>query len=196
MGYSAVSFGEYEAALGLFNALAEYSLNLPRPRSPARNLQGRRQELRRTQGSRLTSSPTRRLAGLTVGVTAAVGPTVTERIKDDDGGTSSPTAPHAGGRPARRWTPRRSICASCSTRASPTAPRRTSPRRWPGRRAYPQFHVVLCLSDSDEPPGEPLVSANRLNPQPDDSVIVSLGHKGKYVGVVGVYLTGNPEKPL
>jgi hypothetical protein len=51
--------------------------------------------------------------------------------------------------------------------------------------ADPQFNVILCL-DAEEPPGLPVVVGNTF--------IVRVGHKGKNVGVVGVY--ARPGKPF
>jgi len=44
---------------------------------------------------------------------------------------------------------------------------------------FPQFHVVLCLSDGDLAPGIPQ--------QVGDTLIVTVGYKGHSVGVVGVF---------
>jgi hypothetical protein len=53
---------------------------------------------------------------------------------------------------------------------------------------FPQFQVILCLSPEDDPPDEPDRVGNTL--------IVTVGHKGRYVGTVGVYRTGKKEKPF
>jgi hypothetical protein len=61
-------------------------------------------------------------------------------------------------------------------------------------QAYPQYQVILSLSEEDEPPANPTEIKNpRTGAQ---TLIVSLGHKGKYVGALGVYRTGNPAQPL
>ncbi|HEY7424770.1 MAG TPA: multiheme c-type cytochrome, partial [Gemmataceae bacterium] len=53
---------------------------------------------------------------------------------------------------------------------------------------YPQFPVIVCLSEEDEPPA---------GPQPVDhpksgtrNYVFRLGHKGKNIGVLGVYRSG------
>ena len=46
---------------------------------------------------------------------------------------------------------------------------------------FPQFQVVLCQSDDAEPPQFPTaVNGGK-------TLIVQVGHKGQYVGVVGVF---------
>ncbi|MFN6051512.1 MAG: hypothetical protein ACK47R_11840, partial [Planctomycetia bacterium] len=74
IGYSAVAFGEYETALPLFNALAEYSLNDPQPRVLAANLAEKEKEfpdqVANWQKVEVPNST------IKFGVTAVVGPSV------------------------------------------------------------------------------------------------------------------------
>jgi Cytochrome c554 and c-prime len=53
---------------------------------------------------------------------------------------------------------------------------------------FPEFQVVLRSTQESEPPAKP--------DRAGGSMIVSVGHKGRYVGVVGVYRTTNPQKPF
>src|SRR5262249_11818114 len=80
MGYTAVSFGEHEAALLLFEALGEYAANEPRPRVPAANLLNAEKEF----PGELADWQLADVPGLpvNVGVAAVVGPTVARLIKD------------------------------------------------------------------------------------------------------------------
>jgi hypothetical protein len=56
-------------------------------------------------------------------------------------------------------------------------------------QTYPSaFDVILTLSDEDTPPGQANVVGN--------TTIVRVGHRGKWVGVVGAYRTGNPQRPF
>jgi hypothetical protein len=50
------------------------------------------------------------------------------------------------------------------------------------------FDVILCLSDEDTPPAR----ADQVG----KTMIVRVGHRGRYVGVVGVYRTKNAAKPF
>ncbi len=49
----------------------------------------------------------------------------------------------------------------------------------------PQFDIMLCLSAEDEPPGQPDMVGNTM--------IVRVGHRGRYVGIVGAFRTGKPN---
>jgi hypothetical protein len=53
---------------------------------------------------------------------------------------------------------------------------------------FPQFHVVLCATKESEPPARP----ERIG----DTMVVCVGHKGRYVGLVGIYRTGQPNNPF
>jgi hypothetical protein len=51
--------------------------------------------------------------------------------------------------------------------------------------SFPRLDVILCLSDDSEPPAVPIV----LHEGPEQTMIVMVGHKGRYVGVVGAFPT-------
>jgi hypothetical protein len=53
---------------------------------------------------------------------------------------------------------------------------------------FPEFQVVLSAATESEPPAKPQHVGN--------SLLVNVGHKGRYVGLVGVYRTGNPQNPF
>src|SRR5262249_2828385 len=53
---------------------------------------------------------------------------------------------------------------------------------------FPEFQAVLCTTRESEPPAKP----ERIG----DTMVVSVGHKGRYVGLVGIYRTGKPDKPF
>jgi hypothetical protein len=53
---------------------------------------------------------------------------------------------------------------------------------------FPQFQVILCWCDYTEPSEKPDLVGNTL--------IIGLGQKGRYVGVVGVNRTGKADKPF
>jgi hypothetical protein len=52
---------------------------------------------------------------------------------------------------------------------------------------FPRLDLILCLSDDSEPPTFP--------EKVGDTMIVSVGHKGRFVGVVGVFRTKNTKGP-
>ncbi len=50
------------------------------------------------------------------------------------------------------------------------------------------FDVILCLSEEDTPPAAATVVGK--------TAIVRVGHRGRFIGVVGAYRTGNAAKPF
>jgi len=59
--------------------------------------------------------------------------------------------------------------------------------------AYPQFPILVSLTDEDEPPSRPTTVKTRTG---SESLVVSMGRKGKFIGVIGVYRTGKPAQPF
>jgi hypothetical protein len=55
---------------------------------------------------------------------------------------------------------------------------------------YPEFPVIVCLSEEDEPPADPTRVDHPRGSKRDYNYIFRLGHKGKNVGVLGVYRNG------
>jgi hypothetical protein len=53
---------------------------------------------------------------------------------------------------------------------------------------YPQFPVIVCLSEEDEPPAHPIAVDHPKSGT--RNYVFRLGHKGKNIGVLGVYRGG------
>jgi hypothetical protein len=51
-----------------------------------------------------------------------------------------------------------------------------------------KLDVILCLSEEDQGPNQPTVIGKTM--------IIRVGHRGRWVGVVGGFRTGNPAKPF
>jgi hypothetical protein len=194
MGYAAVGIGEYEAALPLFNALGEFALqehgNAGSPQTLVANLLDRENKFPGQMDSwRLVP------AGSTkVGVTSVVGPSVAARIKDRDVKFSPSSAPvikavlkqmgeqgvqipvllYQGGSPDPMKIPKPTEAIACA-------------------EAFPEIPIIVCLSESDEPPALPREIKHDGKPS---TWVFQVGHKGKNVGVVGVWRTGNKARPF
>jgi hypothetical protein len=52
---------------------------------------------------------------------------------------------------------------------------------------WPQFQVILCLADDSEPPQYPIEVVGKLHPAGRKTLIIQVGHQGRYVGVLGVF---------
>lgn len=57
--------------------------------------------------------------------------------------------------------------------------------------AFPEFSVILCQSDDPEPPQFPVRHAGPKHPQGSHTLIIETGHKGRYVGALGIFKKGN-----
>jgi hypothetical protein len=187
MGYTAVGLGEYEAAMPLFNALGEYALNDPQPRVLAANLLNRDENFPDQVRSWEATQPAG--SSLRLGVTAFVGRTVGERITDPKVRFATEDA---GAKIVRdvlkEMNGKADVRVLLYQGEKNHAPKGQPPTdALACAKAFPQFQVVLCLGE-EEPSAEP----TRVG----DSLVISVGHKGKYVGAVGVWRTDKADHPF
>lgn len=175
MDYTAVNFGEYEMALPLDRALAQYALNNDTPRVIADNVKDR-DNLPGT-GTWLVAQP--RGSPLKVGVAAVVGPSVRGKVQD----------------PNVRFSEVKDVLPGLLKEMNKHKPdlrvllyQGLSKEAKACAAAIPDFHVILCLSEFEEPASTP----QRVG----ETMVVAPGHKGRYVGVVGVSRTGKAERPF
>jgi len=191
MNYQAVSFGEYEANLPLMKALGEWPLQYDEPRFLGANLTG---EINPTDlnvpplhVAKVQGSP------LTVGVTAVVGPIVAKQITD----TSVKFSPTSHVLPGvLKEMEAKKVDFRVLLYHGSAAEQRVKgqpPEAKALASAFPEFDLILCLSESDEPAGNPILVHHKSG---RSTMIVSLGHKSKYVGVVGVSRSGRPANPF
>jgi hypothetical protein len=190
MGYSAVGIGAYEMdeiEQPLDKTINEFALNnTGAPYLLAANLDERTRTNSDPNGVivpwKLVEPPG---SGLKVGFTSIVGPSVRGAIKDKNIGFTRTTdalpavlkemdAAHVDVRvllyhgsateqKVKDWPPEAIACA----------------------RNYPQFQVIVCLSDDDLAPSQPKWVEH--GPGKGRTLVTSLGHKGKSVGLVGIY---------
>lgn len=195
MDYTAVGFGQSEVGQGLFNLLAEYALQDPKPRVLAGNLIDAASNY--PEMTRPLEAVTPAGSGIRVGVTAVVGPSVAEKMK----------ALAAGDKTLRFERTTDSLDRALKLMEAErvqlpillyqgTVQNEQGPK--PGgepvacAEAYPQMPIVACVSSGDDPPARPIEVPTALG----KSLVISLGHKGKFIGVVGVWKTGNPQRPF
>src|SRR5262249_36888878 len=58
---------------------------------------------------------------------------------------------------------------------------------------HPEYRIVLCHSEEDDPSMLPVKVTTKAG---SDSLLITVGHKGKFIGVVGVWKTGDPKAPF
>jgi hypothetical protein len=185
MNYAAVSFGEYEANLGLSSVLDEYAANNPRPRVVIGNL------LDAEANFPTMTEPWKQAeakgSALKVGVTAVVGPTTAEAIK----------ALTRGDKKTRfKNTPAAVTAVLGQMKGKVDLPvllyQGSVAQATACAQAFPQFPLVLCQSAEDDPPSRPVKVKTRTG----ESWVITLGRKGRFIGAVGVYKTGKAENPF
>jgi hypothetical protein len=198
MGYTAVGIGEYDASLTLLAALGNFALNEDRPRVLAANVQGADTafpgQLFPWQEAMEVDAEKPGGLAIKAGATAVIGPTVQRKIREPGvtfapltrvvlqntladmkkAGIEFPVLLYQGLINGAKGGVPATEAVACA-------------------QAFPEIPVILCLSEEDEPPGNPHYVTQ---PNGAKTAVVSLGHKGKYVGVLGVWRTGKADHPF
>lgn len=176
IGYTAVGIGEYEMGMPLFEALGEWALNNPRPRVLSSNLKDRE-----------TNFP-----GMVANWELAGGKDGLPRVGVV--GVVAQSVQKQGALQQVEFDPADKALRKAVQEVEAKQPellvllfQGTTEEARVCARLFPQFRVILCLSREEEPAGRP----ERVG----DTAIVSVGHKGRYVGVVGAWRTGKPDHP-
>ncbi|HEY7155063.1 MAG TPA: multiheme c-type cytochrome [Gemmataceae bacterium] len=183
MGYLGVGVGEYEAAYSLAKIEGEWAANSDTPAVLVGNLKEPENTFPflKTKTTQMVPG-----ANLKVGVTSIVGPTTAEHIKD-------PAVKLEGSESTLKKLVQKMRAENVDLPILLYHGLAT-PRKDGIKEAircaekYPEFPVIVCLSEEDEPPANP-ETVN--HPQSGTrNYIFRLGHKGKKVGVLGVYRNG------
>jgi hypothetical protein len=180
LGYTAVSFGENEMALGLLGTLGQYATNEKEPAIIAANLNakfpGKQLDPKMVGDYKLTSP---KGGEPKVGFVGVIAPSVAKPSQEDD----------------VSFDPVDKVLPSCLKAAEEQGAecfvallQGTEEEAKNVAKKYPQIHVVLYTSDAEEPSSRPGVVGNTL--------LISVGHKGRYVGVVGVNKPARAGSPF
>lgn len=190
MGYSAVGIGTHEFAPQLFETLSNYSLNNTTPVVLAANL------MKREPGELFYNLNVKSAAishpekGLKVGAVGMIGPSVMSQVRDPDAkfSNNNPAALEQTLIDLKRQKTEVYVLLYQGSRVeAENAVRFVLERHRQFPSIVPTLDAVLCLSEASEPPSLPQKVGNTM--------IVEIGHKGRYVGVVGVYGSG-PQRRL
>lgn len=200
MDYSAVGFGENEVNLGLNTVLGEFALNEPKPRVLTSNLIDAEARFPGEQTKAWEMVPAQK-SGINAGITAVTGTPVALRITDMTGGK------------ARKESLRFELPQNALTRVlqemaakqvhlpillfhgplSSNDGKKPYTEAMACAEAFPQFPILVTLCDTDDPPASPIEVTTKSGSK---SLLINVGRKGKYVGVVGVWKTGNAQQPF
>ena len=199
MGYSAAGIGEDELAMPLMDALVQFTLqNLGKqPHVLAANLLNKKENFPGDQGRSMVDSWT--VAGgkngvPKVGVTGIVGVKLAEKVEKeirdpmvrfgDNGKTIAAVL-----KEMQAEKPELSVLLY---QGLPAEEEQGKDRVRRGAKAlasrFPEFQVILTLTREEEPPG----TAERVS----NTLVIGVGHKGRYVGVVGAFRTGQQNRPF
>lgn len=188
MGYVAVGLGKGDFAAGVDNVLAEYALQKEQPPFVlAGNLLGVADGKPQPREERFPKPPgalrpmvgiaeVAEVGGVPVGVAGVVGKALAEEVKKIDPGFTFEDP---------KETLRKAVAGLAAHPKKPTL--NVLLYQGPAEDAkklaadWPQFRVILCQAEDPEPPSVP-ETANG-----GKTLVVQVGHKARYVGVVGAF---------
>jgi Cytochrome c554 and c-prime len=179
LDYTAVGVGENEFMLPLIEGLAYFSLNnqinnvFQAPHVLAGNLLQPKNEFPGAEAVAFREGAN----GIPkIGVTSIVAPSVVQTIKDPAVKIDKDALPRLVKElQAKKAEFKVLLCQGTETEAKQYA------------AAHPDFRVILHLSLEEEPPENPTMVGNTM--------LVSVGHKGRYVGLVGVFPAKQQGQP-
>jgi hypothetical protein len=193
MGYAAVGLGRAEFANGLFQVLEQYAAKKEQPPYALAGNVGAKLGGKISQRAEAFPGPGRRpMVGLVevvdvgptpVGVAGVVGPSVQK------------AAEALGPKALVAFTPEKDALAEAvkELASHPKKPQLnvllyqgTPDEAKAVLKDFPQFRVVVALSAESAPPDAPITVTG---PAGQKTLIVQVGHKGRYVGVVGAFKT-------
>jgi hypothetical protein len=168
LDYAGVGIGADEMNLGLFQALGEFALNERSPRVLSANLKDKETKFPEMVGATIVSAD--KNGGPKVGFTAVVGSSVAKLSRDPDTrfDPEDKVVPAALAELDKQGADIRVLLYQGSAEEAKAC-----------AKQFPQFQIILCLSREEEPSGRP--------DQVGGTLIVSVGEKGRYVGIVGLY---------
>lgn len=196
MDYTAVSFGENEVTLGLPSLLDEYALNEEKPRVIVGNLIDADKNFPTMTETWKGVTPPK--SDITVGITAAVGQAMQDKFKEltrEDKKFTFERTPVALDRVLKDMAAKNVhlpvlLYQGPMTRSGGKKPYTEA---MACAEAYPQFPIIVCLSEEDDPPARPIEITTRAGTK---NLVFMLGMKGRFIGVVGVWKTGKKDKPF
>jgi hypothetical protein len=179
LGYTAVGIGENEINLPLIDALAETALQDPSPRVVVANLKNKAQQFPNMVESCEVSDAK---VGLSVGFVGAVGSTVAGQVQQGIGvdfDNVQQVLPAA----LKELEDKKAEFLVLLYQGTEKEARSIATK-------FPQFNIILWGNKQE--PEEPSARPDQVG----NTLLVSVGHKGRYVGLVGVYRTGKEGQPF
>jgi hypothetical protein len=179
MGYLGVGVGEYETANSLASIEGAWATNFDKPAVLAGNLKEPENTFPFLKTMATQTAPG---VNVKVGVSSVVGPTTQENIKDP---TVKFTLTTKALDPLLQKMQAAKVDLPILLYHGLATGRKEAVQC---AKNYPQFPVIVCLSEEDEPPAHPISVDHPQNGT--RNYVFRLGHKGKNIGVLGVYRSG------
>lgn len=176
LGYNATGIGQTEMSLPLFQGLTEFALNNPKPRVLSANLVNKENNFPgMVESSILGGNGTEPKIGI-VGVVAS---SVAGLVRDPDvkfDPLEKALPPAIAEIKAQKPDIMVLLFQGTVEEAKALVPK------------FPQFQVILALSAEEEPAAEPKKVGK--------TIICNVGHKGRSLGLLGIYRTKDPQRPF
>ena len=194
MGYLAVGVGKTEFEAGVLNVLGEYAMQKEQPPFTfAGNLAGlaNGQKVPREQffppippGTKpmVGNADVFAVGGVNVGVAAVVGPSLAKDAVKLDAMIEFEANPKilADVVAALAKHPKKPAVNFLLYQGTADEAKLVA-------EEWPQFDVILCQAEDPEPPSLPSYHGGKKHPAGKQTMVVQVGHKGRYVGTVGVF---------
>jgi hypothetical protein len=177
---TAVGVGECEMVLPFFQAMGEFALNHPSPPHVlAANLKEKDNVFRDQNAYRSWDIAGGKAGVPKVGLVSVIGESVAKKVQDDDLSFEKVEKVLPGVlRELQQQKPELLVLLYQGSL--------DEAKTCAGK--FPHFHVILCLSTEPD--------ASSVPEQVGNTWIISVGHKGRRIGVVGVSRTKDPQRPL
>lgn len=176
LGYTAVGIGQTEMSLPLFEGLTEFSLNNPKPRVLSANLVNKETNFPDMVESSILGGKGNEPK---IGIVGVVAPSVSGLVRDP-GVMFDPLEkalpPAIAQIKAQKPDIMVLLFQGTVEEAKALVPK------------FPQFQVILALSAEEEPSAEPKKVGK--------TIICNVGHKGRSLGLLGIYRTKDPQRPF
>jgi hypothetical protein len=179
MNYLAVGIGESDGTLPLKAALDNFALNNPNPPVLCANLKDKDRDFpEEVRDSVVATVPG---TNAKIAIVSVVGATVAEAMSKD---------------PQVKFDKVRDVLKPALAKVDADKPdlrvllyQGTPAEARKLIQAFPNFAVVMCQSEDDEGPAQPEVVGSTC-------LVKGVGHKGKNIGILGVFRTGDGARPF
>lgn len=192
MGYRAIGIGKNELLMPLTDALAHYAINQPQPRPVAVNLDHTEKPGELFHDLNVRKYEVFQAGDFKIGVLGAIGPLTAKEVLGSlpagqkDIKFLEGTAPKALAELGHQKINVAVLLYQGFEKEAMTTAELLHQNHLRNPDLAP-VQVILCLTREEEPPGVPVKDAKFPN-----TSIISIGHKGRYVGVVGIWK--NPKE--